>query len=107
MKTYNKLIRDRIPEIIEKDGKKAKVRILDDEEYKKKLLRKLIEEAAEALETNGSEKELSKEIGDVLEIIDYLIRVFNLNKDEIERIRQERKQSRGGFDKKIFLEYVE
>ncbi len=104
---YNKLIRDRIPEIIEKNGSKSKVRVLDDEKYKEELLKKIIEEAKEVLETKGDRKELTKEVGDVLEIIDYLVKVFGLDSEEIEKMRKERKESKGGFDKKLFLEYTE
>lgn len=107
MEVYNKLIRDKIPEIIEKSGSKAKVRILDDGEYKQELLKKIVEEAKEALEAEGNKKELIKEIGDILEIIEYLIKVFDLDSEEIEKIRRERKESRGGFDKKLFLERTE
>ncbi len=106
-KIHNKLIRDKIPEIIKKDGRKYKIRTLNDEEYKKELLRKIVEESQEVLKTNGDKEELIKEIGDVLEVIDYLINIFKINRKEIEEIRLERKKSRGGFDKKIFLEYVE
>jgi len=71
------------------------------------LLKKIIEEAQEVSEAGNNKKELTKEIGDVLEIINYLIEVFGLDRNEIEKIRQERKESRGGFDKKLFLEYTE
>ncbi len=106
-KIYNKLIRDRIPEIIEKDGCSYKTRILKQKEYKQELLKKIVEESQEVLETNGNKKELIKEIGDVQEIINYIIKTFNLDKKEIEKIRKKRKKSRGSFDKKIFLEYTE
>ncbi|HHE76620.1 MAG TPA: phosphoribosyl-ATP pyrophosphohydrolase [Candidatus Parcubacteria bacterium] len=106
-KIYNKLIRDKIPEIIERNGGKHKIRILNDEEYKKELLKKIVEEAREVLETSGDKKELTKEIGDVLEIINYLVRVFDLDREKIETTRQARKESRGGFDKKLFLEYTD
>ena len=106
-KIYKKLIRDRIPEIIENSGSKSKIRTLDDEEYKEELLKKIVEEAKEVLETKGDRKEFIKEIGDVLELIDYLIKVFNLDSEEIEKVKKERKESRGGFDKKLFLEYTE
>ena len=106
-KIHNKLIRDKIPEIIERTGEKYKVRTLDNEEYKKELLKKIVEEAKEVLGADGDKKELTKEIGDVLEVIDHLVGAFDLNKDEIEKIKQERKGSRGGFDKKLFLEYTE
>ena len=106
-KLHNKLIRDKIPEIIEKTGKKYEVGTLDNEEYKKELLKKIVGEAKEVLDTNGDKKEIIKELGDVLEVIDHLITVFDLDKTEIEKVKQERKESRGGFDKKLFLEYTE
>jgi predicted house-cleaning noncanonical NTP pyrophosphatase (MazG superfamily) len=106
-KTHNKLIRDKIPEIIEKDGGKYKIRVLGNEEYKKELLKKIVEEAKEVSDASGNKKEFTKELGDVLEVIDYLVDVFDLNKEEIEKVRQERKGLRGGFDKKLFLEYTE
>ena len=106
-KIHNKLVRDKIPEIIEKTGEKYEVRTLDNEEYKKELLKKIVEEAKEVLDTKGNKKELTKELGDVLEVINHLVRVFGLNKDEIEKVKQERRESRGGFDKKLFLEYTE
>jgi predicted house-cleaning noncanonical NTP pyrophosphatase (MazG superfamily) len=106
-KEYKKLIRDRIPEIMEEKGVKYGVRVLGDEEYKKELLKKIIEEAQEVLEVNGDKKELTKEIGDVLEIVDYLVSVFELDRKDIEKVRKGRKKSRGGFDKKLFLEYTE
>jgi len=80
-KIYNKLVRDKIPEIIERNGDECYTRILNAVEYKNELLNKIVEEAEEVKETKG-------------------------NKKEIENIRKERKQSRGGFDKKIFLEYT-
>jgi predicted house-cleaning noncanonical NTP pyrophosphatase (MazG superfamily) len=107
IKEYKKLIRDKIPEIIGKSGNKYNTRVLENEEYKKELLKKIIEEAQEVSEAGNNKKELTKEIGDVLEIINYLIEVFGLDRNEIEKIRQERKESRGGFDKKLFLEYTE
>ena len=107
MKKYNKLVRDNIPEIIRADGENPKIKILQDEEYKKELLKKLVEEAAEAAAAGGSKKELMKEIGDIEEVIGAIINGYGLDKSEIEKLRAERKQSRGGFDKKIFLEYTE
>ena len=107
MKKYYKLVRDKIPEIIKADNEEPKVRILEAEEFKKELLKKLVEEAEEALGAGSDKKELQKEIGDILEVINYLIKVFDLNEKEIEKIRQKRRSSRGGFDKRLFLEYTE
>ena len=104
MKIYNKLVRDRIPEIIAKSGSTAKTRILDDQEYQSALLEKLVEEALEVKGAEGNQKELMKEIGDVLEVIDAILLSFELSRQEINTVKAERKKSRGGFDGKIFLE---
>jgi len=104
---HHKLVRDKIPEIIEQNGDSATVHILNDDEYKKALLKKLVEEAGETLDVGIDRDELKKEISDVLEVVDYIVESFNLEKKEIEKIKAIRKEKRGGFDKKIFLEYTE
>ena len=106
MKKYYKLIRDNIPNIIKEDNGNPKIRTLNIDEFKTELLKKLIEESQEAIEARGDRKELTKELGDVIEVIDYIIEVFGLDKKEVEKVRKERKSSRGGFDKRLFLEYV-
>jgi len=105
-KIYNKLVRDRIPEIIEKDGEVPFVRILDDAEYREELKKKLREEAEELILAKDND-ELIKEIGDVLEVLEFIEKSFGLDKEEILKIKEERKQKRGGFEKKIFLEKTE
>jgi len=107
MKIYNKLVRDLIPGIIKKDGENPKTRILDDEEYKKELVKKLAEEAHELAEATNDKKELIKEVGDVLEIIEAVIKTWDLSRNEIQKLKDERRKLRGAFDKKIFLETVE
>jgi predicted house-cleaning noncanonical NTP pyrophosphatase (MazG superfamily) len=107
MKKYYKLVRDNIPEIIKADGENPKIRILEEGEYQKELLKKLVEEAEEAEEAAGSNKELVKEIGDIEEVIEAVIKSFALDEKEIKELKAMRKTARGGFDKKIFLEYTE
>ena len=107
MQVFNKLVRDRIPEIIEKENKVPKTRILDSEEYKLELLKKLLEESKEVLEAKDSKENLSKELGDLLEVIDSSVKAFNLDLAEILILKEKRKEDRGGFDKQIFLESVE
>ncbi|OGZ43623.1 MAG: hypothetical protein A3C84_00560 [Candidatus Ryanbacteria bacterium RIFCSPHIGHO2_02_FULL_48_12] len=107
MTPCRKLVRDRIPEIIAVAGDACKTRILDDVEYRAELLKKLTEEAAEVLRTNGDKDELIKELADVLEVLEYIILAHGVRRDDIERVHMERKASRGGFEKKIFLEYTE
>lgn len=107
MKIYNKLVRDRIPELIERGEASYVTRVLNDDEYKHALLEKIVEEAREVCDTKGERKELIKEIGDVLEVIDAIVAAFELDRKEIEAIKTARKTSRGGFEKKIFLEQTD
>ncbi len=64
---YNKLVRDRIPQIIESDGRRAVTHLLDDGSYRAALLAKLLEEAGEASE--ASAEALPGELADVLEVV--------------------------------------
>lgn len=106
-KIYNKLVRDKIPDIITANGERAKVRTLTDAEFGPALAGKLVEESKEAEAVIGDRAELTKEIGDVLEVIDVMVAHFGLDRSEIERVKAKRKAERGGFSKKIFLERVE
>lgn len=99
MKKYNKLVRDKIPEIIRASGEKPKTRILkSDKDYLEALINKLIEESKEVEENPSSE-----ELADVLEVLLNIGRAIGLTYEDIETIRQAKEKSRGGFDKRIFL----
>jgi len=105
MKIYNKLVRDNIPKIIEKDGKKFKSRILNDEEYELELRRKLIEEATELSEAKTEEEKIY-ELADIYEIIEYILMVNNIDKRKVDTIRIKKNMKNGSFEDKIFLEQV-
>ena len=100
---YNKLIRDKIVDIIEKDGKKAIVSTLNDEQYKIELLKKLLEEANEVANSSNSNETL-EELADVLEVIRYLAKINGKELNDIIAIADKKKEKRGGFDDKVFLE---
>lgn len=100
---YNKLIRDKIVDIIEKDGKKAIVSTLNDEQYKIELLKKLLEEANEVANSSNSNETL-EELADVLEVIRYLAKINGKELNDIVTIADKKKEKRGGFDDKVFLE---
>jgi predicted house-cleaning noncanonical NTP pyrophosphatase (MazG superfamily) len=96
---YNKLVRDRIPEIIEKKGGKSATHIASEDEYWKKLKEKLGEEANEFCESESEE-----ELADILEIINAICNFKKINMNNLEELRKEKKEKRGGFDRKIILE---
>lgn len=97
-KVYNKLVRDKIPEIIEASGKKARIRIADDAEYPALLCRKLSEEVNEFLENNDP-----KELADIIEVIISLSKTYGMSLDELLMIADKKRAERGGFYKKIVL----
>lgn len=101
MKTYKKLVRDRIPDIILKEGSLPTTRILDDEEYIKALNKKLTEEVKEYLEEENIE-----EMVDILEVIRAILDYRNVTYEEIEEKRIKKAKKRGAFKEKVFLEKV-
>ena len=104
MKVYNKLVRDKIPEIIKSNGEEPITRILTDSEYKKELENKLLEEYNEVIQASG--KDRIEELADMLEIIKALSKLENSNLDEVIKVSNEKVKKRGAFDKKIYLEKV-
>ena len=102
MKVYNKLIRDKIPEIIAKDnGKTCVTRIMADDEYLEILNAKMQEELNEYLASGEVE-----ELADLEEVLRAILDVKGISYDEFEKIRNEKVLKRGAFKKKIFLESV-
>ena len=102
MKIYNKLVRDNIEEIMIKNGAKPVTRILDDKEYINELNKKLFEEVQEYLESENIE-----ELADIEEVILAILKVKKESRDNLEKIRKDKVNKRGAFDKKIFLEREE
>jgi len=106
MPTYNKLVRDRIPEIIEKQGLGLNTKTLNQEEYEKELKLKLQEEINEFLAAENNQEGI-EELADVLELVHALAAQLGSNMEEIEKVRAEKAEKRGGFKDKVFLIDVE
>lgn len=98
MKQYDKLVRDRIPEIIEGSGKTCTTRILPQEEYLQKLDEKLCEELAEYQESKSLE-----ELADLLEVMEAVVKARGYTLEQLHAIRDEKRAKRGGFDDRILL----
>ncbi len=103
---HNKLIRDKIPEVLLKLKIKACTKILNDGDYEKSLNEKLKEEVQEFLEAKDQENWV-EELADVLEVIYALLKSRKVSLQELESIRKTKKEKRGGFEKKLFLHYTE
>lgn len=98
---YNKLIRDKIPEIIKKKWENLTSHIADDEEYWLKLKEKLQEEIDEAMEEDSI---LIEELADTLEVI-YAICDFKwISREDLEKLRQQKQEKRWGFKDRIILD---
>lgn len=102
---YNKLIRDRIPEVIRGDGHSAVTHVLGEEEYRTALLAKLVEEAEEARTAESAG--LLSELADVLEVLQASVAALGMTWDDLLGLAAQKRAERGGFDRRIFLEYVE
>ncbi|WP_282172204.1 nucleoside triphosphate pyrophosphohydrolase [Cytobacillus firmus] len=106
MPTYNKLVRDRIPEIIERSGMKYTTRVLDQNKYIKELKKKSFEELEEYTNAENDEEAI-EELADLLEIIHALAEIHGASIEKVEELRKQKAEERGGFKEKIFLIEVE
>lgn len=101
VKVYNKLVRDKIPEIIEADGKSCKTKILSDEEYLKMIDAKLDEELAEYHKDQNIE-----ELADLMEVIYAATEARGYSMEQLEAVRLDKVEKRGAFKEKILLREV-
>jgi predicted house-cleaning noncanonical NTP pyrophosphatase (MazG superfamily) len=101
MKEYNKLVRDKIPEIIKASGKECEIEIASKEERYNLLENKLQEEVGEFLEDKNLE-----ELADVMEVLFGLADVLGYSEDDLLKARDKKKKERGGFKEGIVLKAV-
>ena len=101
-RSYNKLVRDKIPQLIEESGRSYTSRTLDEKEYFDALIDKVIEEIEE-YRISG----LEEEIADVYEALDCLIELKGYEPMHIDYLQLIRKEARGSFKEKILLINVE
>ena len=102
---YNKLVRDKIIEKIINNNEEPIYTTLDDSNFKVELEKKLLEEYKEVLNTTSKEERL-EELADMLEVINYLSIVEGYSLSDVINISKVKKEKRGGFDKKNYLEKV-
>lgn len=101
MKVYDKLVRDKIPEIIEGSGKKCEVEVVNDEVVLDYLYTKLKEETNELLEDRNLD-----EIADVMEVLFSIGKRYGYTEDDVLSKRNEKKKDRGGFENNLILKKV-
>lgn len=102
LKVFNKLVRDKIPEIIVSDGKTPKIKILDNNQYVEELNKKLSEEVCEYLADGNIE-----ELADIEEVLRALLEVKGVSYEDFDKMRENKCKVRGAFKDRIFLESTE
>lgn len=100
--TWNKLVRDRVPEIIAAGGARPVTRTLTDAEYDGALRQKIVEEGHEAL-CASDRASLATELADILEVVCALATVTGIPADDLDALRRDRAAARGAFEKRVFL----
>ncbi|SFU75225.1 nucleoside triphosphate pyrophosphohydrolase [Butyrivibrio sp. M55] len=98
---HNKLVRDKIPEIIKNDGRRCETEILSDDEYLAMLDSKLDEELNEYHKDQNIE-----ELADLMEVIYAVAEARGYTLEQLESVRKEKAEKRGTFKEKIFLKTV-
>lgn len=98
MSVYNKLVRDKIPEIILNEGKDCRTRVLSPEEFRSAVDLKLAEELDEFIAEHSAE-----ELADLLETVYAAADACGIQREELENVRKKKEQQRGGFSKRLFL----
>ncbi len=103
--TYNKLIRDRIPEIIHAAGKQCETEVMPEAEYIQALRDKLVEEALEAQKVEPAD--LATELADICEVMDALRAVYGITQEQVSQLQAARRDERGAFEKRLRLLWTE
>jgi predicted house-cleaning noncanonical NTP pyrophosphatase (MazG superfamily) len=101
----NKLIRDKIPQIIQKSGLKSKISKLNNKQYDSSLKEKLLEESMEVKKAKNK-AEILNELSDIMEVTNSIAKNYHITIEEVEKHRRKKLAERGGFDKRLFLKYT-
>ena len=105
MVKHNKLVRDRVPELIQAEGKQVIVKHLNQAEHFEQARLKLYEELKE-YEDENIDEECLEELADILELAYELGKMHGASFEEMNAIRTEKREQKGGFEKGLFLEEV-
>ncbi len=98
---YNKLVRDYIPEIIRQSGNQCEVAIMSEAEFRQALREKLLEEAQET--AAASPQDLVSELADLQEVMDALLAVYGIEREDMLKEQRRKRTERGGFERRIRL----
>ena len=103
IKIFNKLVRDNIPDIIHNNGEKCITRVLENNEYRCELYKKITEEVNEVKNADNP-TDLLEELADVLEVLKPIAELEEKSLDDVIEVANAKRLKRGGFENRIFLE---
>lgn len=107
-KEYNKLVRDRIPDIIRETGRECAVEVMSDAEYCSALWQKLLEEAAEGRDAaHTAPQRITTELADLYEVVDAILSVYEIPREKVLEEQLKRRTERGAFHKQLRLLWAE
>lgn len=102
MTQLNKLVRDKVPSLVTKDGGSYSMNLLTPEEHLIEVKKKLLEETKEFAEATSRNQEVD-ELIDVAELVYTALKLHNLSIEEFEQLRQNKRKIKGGFENGIYL----
>ncbi|MGB4758646.1 MAG: nucleoside triphosphate pyrophosphohydrolase [Candidatus Saccharimonadales bacterium] len=103
---FNKLVRDKLPELYESIHQKITVRALSSGEYSAELCTKLVEEARE-LSAAHSKDAVINELADIYQVAEDLMVHYNIEKAQVDKIKTNKKADKGSFSEGVFVETIE
>lgn len=103
---FDKIIRDKLPDIMRLKGKEAHLQAVDYEEYIQRLKEKLSEETSELIEARDK-KEVEAELADILEVLHAFSEAYDIPFDDVEKHRAQKRAEKGGFESRVVCAYVE
>jgi predicted house-cleaning noncanonical NTP pyrophosphatase (MazG superfamily) len=101
---YNKLCRDRVPDIIKSKGFEYEVRVVEHDEYKREIIRKIFEEAS-GVSNHTSRESLLKELADLLITINAVKQEFEISEAEVTEAMTKSLVEKGGYEKRQYLSW--
>ncbi len=101
---YNKLCRDNVPDIIAAKGFECEVRALDHDEYRREIIRKVLEEAT-GVSNNKGRDSLIKELADLVITLDAVSKEFGITDEELDTAVEKNLEEKGGYEEMLYLSW--
>jgi predicted house-cleaning noncanonical NTP pyrophosphatase (MazG superfamily) len=101
---YNKLCRDKVPDIIRTKGYECEVREVAHDEFKREIVRKVYEEAS-GVSNHDSREQLVKQLADLVITLDAVTEEYGISDDELDEAVKKSVEEKGGYEKRLYLSW--